>query len=382
MIRLPCHMRYAAAIAAIAGLSLFAPAADAAVSALKAEALDSLKACITKDRDAAFCVAQAVPDGRDGLKACAASFCEAAQRADPLVSEQALDLLKRAALVIKEVKNASAILKAPAGTMQGNAENGIANIRDGRKVEANDWDIASLSNPAGDVAKGVLVQHCARLESNADPSLLDTCVMEAANLLALRVSSIAYRLIVQRLHWPEVEKSAACTQMLRKRYDAYFDASRFQWPWELYINGLPSARGDTPLLCEGFRDVPTRQWIVMHPTLGVRYSGNAEQKVDAAIIIELIGLRRWQWSGAEAVSTRGASLILSYSDQSDAKDTGWGLMVHLNDDVSIGLVRHKSDTNNKVSVVLGYEFGKLVGQDKRAACAKLFDPALCSRVDK
>jgi hypothetical protein len=50
--------------------------------------------------------------------------------------------------------------------------------------------------------------------------------------------------------------------------------------------------------------------------------------------------------------------------------------------VSVGLVRHKSDANNKVSLVLSYEFGKLFGQDKGAACKKLFDEKLCERVAK
>ena len=109
-------------------------------------------------------------------------------------------------------------------------------------------------------------------------------------------------------------------------------------------------------MCEGFRDVPNSHWIVLHPTLGIRYNSDATDKYAAAIIIELIGLRRWQWSEGNAVNARGASLILSYSDQGESKKYGWGGMVHVNDDVSVGLVRHKSDVANssKTSLSTGY----------------------------
>ena len=60
---------------------------------------------------------------------------------------------------------------------------------------------------------------------------------------------------------------------------------------------------------------------------GTRYNSDATDKYAAAIIIELIGLRRWQWSEGNAVNARGASLILSYSDQGESKKYGWSGMV-------------------------------------------------------
>ena len=136
------------------------------------------------------------------------------------------------------------------------------------------------------------------------------------------------------------------------------------------------------MACEGFRDVPAHQWIVLHPSLALRYSENASQKTDAVFLIEVFGMRRWQWKEAEAVNVRGGSIILGFSNQSDAKTMGWGAMVHLKDDVSVGMLRHKSDVDNKVSIVLGYDFGTLVRQDKDAACQKLFDKELCKRIAK
>jgi hypothetical protein len=370
MSRLQRVLRFALAFAAIAAFSPASRAADAA-GIVKPELLAELEACI-KTQNPGFCAKIPTATSREALDACSAPFCSAvASLPAELTSEQARERLQEIARAIEKVANASKLLGGQARTLQGNAETGLAELRNGKTLKANEWDPDSLGHPAGDAARAALA-NCQGAE----------CVAEASNLMALRVSSFAYRAYVQKINWPEVEKSAACTQLLRKRYESYFDATRFQWPWELYVNGQPWARGDTPLLCEGFRDVPTRQWIIMHPTLAIRYSDNASQNLGAAVVIELFGIRRWQWSEAEALNARGASLILSYSDQSDAKSVGWGAMVHLKDDVSLGLVRHSSDASNKISLVLGYEFGQLVGQDKAAACKKLFDASLCERVAK
>lgn len=361
----------AAALAALAAFSPAALAADAA-GIVKPAALKDLEACIKTRDDPAFCAKEPTATSQQALEACSAPFCTAAASLSAqLTSEQVRERLLEIASAVEKVASASKLLGAQARTLQGNAQAGIADLRAGKMLKANDWNPDALGHPAGESARAVLA-NCKGPQ----------CEAEAANLIALRASTYAYRAYVQQLNQEELEKSAACTQLLRKRYESYFDASRFQWPWELYINGQPWARGETPLACEGFRDVPTRQWIILHPTLAMRYSDNASQNLGAAIVVEVFGIRRWQWSGAEAVNARGGSLILSYSEQTDAKSVGWGAMVHLKDDVSVGLVSHKSDANNKVSLLLSYEFGQLVGQDKAAACRKLFDASLCERVAK
>jgi len=360
--------------AAFAALAAFSPAASAADAAgiVKPGALKDLEACIKTRHDPAFCAKEPTATSQQALEACSAPFCTAAASlAGQLTAEQVRERLLEIARAVEKVANASKLLGAQARTLQGNAQTGIADLRAGNMLKANDWNPDTLGHPAGESARAVLAG-CQGPE----------CEAEAANLIALRASTYAYRAYVQKLNQEELEKSAACTQLLRKRYESYFDASRFQWPWELYVNGQPWARGDTPLLCEGFRDAPARQWIFMHPTLAIRYSDNASQNLGAAVVVELFGLRRWQWKEAEAVNARGASLIVSYSDQTDAKSVGWGAMVHLKDDVSLGMVRHKSDANNKVSLLLSYEFGQLWGQDKAAACKKLFDASLCERAAK
>lgn len=361
-------------LAAALALCAAAHAQDGARGVLTQQALDELARCIAAGTPVRPCLSDALANPADAPRSCKLPACEVAAQPGELGAEQARELLREIALAFKALADASTAFQPAARQLQSDAENDVAELRAGAKLQANDWDVDRFNHPAGDTA-------ARRLQSECAPAAVN-CVEEAQNLLALRVSSFAFRSLVQKVNWPDVEKSAACSTLLRQRYEAYFDESRFQWPWELYLNGLPRFKGKTPLLCEGFEDVPAHQWIVMHPSLAIRHSGNAEQKTDAAVIIELIGMRRWRWDGAEAVDARGASLILSYSEQRDAKDLGWGVLVHLNEDVSVGLVRHKSDRDNKVSLMLGYEFGKLVGQDRRAACDKVFGAGFCSRVGR
>ena len=327
---------------ALACIPAVAFAQNAAESILDAGVLRTLAQC-TQPR--AVCVAEAA----QALKNCVAAFCREAERPGVLAAEDAQKSLEEVAAAFGRIGGDTAVLGNEARVLRANALQGVADLRAGKKVEANPWDPATLDNPSGDIGRNAL----AACKPPAD------CNREAANLAALRISSLAYRDLVRRMNWQEVERSAACSRLLRQRYESYFDAARFQWPWELYINGLPGFRGETPLMCEGFRDVPRQQWIVLHPSLGVRYSENAAQKTDAAILIELIGFRRWQWAEGKAVNARGASAVLSYSNQSDATRFGWGGLVHVRDDVSVGLVKHQSGTGNRVSLVFGYAFGQL-----------------------
>jgi len=362
-------------LAAALALCAAAHAQDGARGVLTQKALDELAKCVAAGAPVRPCLSDALANPQEAPKSCRLPACEVAAQPGELGAEQARAQLEQLVLAFRAVAETSTAFAAQARALQNDAEAEIAKLREGGELRANDWDLGRVGHPAGGAAADRLQAECRR-----DP--VGSCIAEARNLLALRVSSLTVRILVHKVHLPDLQKSAACSKLLRQRYDAYFDESRFQWPWELYLNGLPRFKGKTPLLCEGFEDVPAHQWIVMHPSLAIRHSGNAEQKTDAAVIIELIGMRRWRWDGAEAVDARGASLILSYTEQRDAKDLGWGVLVHLNEDVSVGLVRHKSDRDNKVSLVLSYEFGKLVGQDRRAACDKVFGARFCSRVDK
>jgi hypothetical protein len=111
-----------------------------------------------------------------------------------------------------------------------------------------------------------------------------------------------------------------------KHWDNYGHKGQSQFPWELALNSLAFDR--TQL------EPPRRQWILLHPSLGLELAGPriGDLRRLEVLVLEPVGLVRYNSSYS---SYLGASAVLTFPD--DAKP-GIGAMVHLGRLAKLGYV--------------------------------------------
>jgi hypothetical protein len=136
-----------------------------------------------------------------------------------------------------------------------------------------------------------------------------------------------------------------------RQWTLYFDEARFQYPWELWLNGKwMNVRDDRPKdeygRRLGFRTPPRDQWIFLHPNAGLEYVDDAFDgtQFEEAVYIEFIGYNFWRWKGNGDMGTAmGVSFVGGYSDRVGTEDWALGLLLHYNHDISAGLMLHAGD---------------------------------------
>jgi hypothetical protein len=162
------------------------------------------------------------------------------------------------------------------------------------------------------------------------------------------------------------QDAAAYVDLLAKRWDKYFDTSRFQYPWELAINDRRYRTGGRA----GFVSPPEDQWIVMHPSAGLRYNSKGAQNFEPMLVLEVAGLYRWKWNGAEQENLQGGSFILAWTNQQGERKPGWGFVMYRPSNYSIGFIRHTIAGTHTTSLIASADVAKLF-QDKTAVKRRL-----------
>lgn len=141
---------------------------------------------------------------------------------------------------------------------------------------------------------------------------------------------------------PEFHKGLVIAKRERSRWEAYRTQGQHQYFWEVWVNGKVMEKNSCPTLDQakqagkvyiGFCEVPTSQWIILHPDAGLRWShsANKSSELKPALIIETVGYFHWEWdkpNGSTMVGRRGYSLAAVYSDQSSGKKWSYGPMFH------------------------------------------------------
>ena len=133
------------------------------------------------------------------------------------------------------------------------------------------------------------------------------------------------------------------------RWTAYHTKSLAVFPWELFVNNLAYQAAS-----QGFSGPPNYQWLVLHPSLAVVYDDSQEDKMQEAILLDIVGRYRWTWggkNGAEITRPFGLALAMSWSGD----EPGYGLAVHLPRNWSIGVTRNKDD---HTQLLFSLEFGQ------------------------
>ena len=162
----------------------------------------------------------------------------------------------------------------------------------------------------------------------------------------------------------------AHVSMLDERWKTYFAGAHFQYPWELALN---SAKFGRDMGTQGLVGPPSEQWILMHPSVGLRYRRQAESAYDSALVLELVGYQKWTWVGSEMTGVLGGAVVAAWTDQTKRERPALGLVLHLRNNYSVGLLHDSSGAGKKFSLVLSADLGKLF-QDPKALKDRLLGP--------
>lgn len=210
-----------------------------------------------------------------------------------------------------------------------------------------------------------------------EPLRADSCNAALAGSGAAVFHSALFQTVVSWFQKEGREAAVAHIDMLDKRWQTYFDSSRVQFPWELALN---SALFDRELQRRrtdrnnpqgpGLAGPPSDQVIFLHPSVGLRAGNSADRKLDQVIVLELAGYYRWTWRGANADSLAGGSLIATWANSGTEQRKGYGFMVHMPKNYSIGLVQERGNGPKRVALVVSIDLGKLI-QDPAAQKKKL-----------
>jgi len=155
----------------------------------------------------------------------------------------------------------------------------------------------------------------------------------------------------------EVHALAIHVNMLEKRWEHYFNDSRSQFFWELGLNGY--IYGKTNKGKKGLLSPPDYQIILLHPSVGLEYvDTKAGDRFRETIVLEGIGLNKWTWNDSTMKLPLGISVIGIYGDRSSVPQIGYGALIHINNNLSLGVTRRGSETGAILSLDLAKLFLK------------------------
>lgn len=155
-----------------------------------------------------------------------------------------------------------------------------------------------------------------------------------------------------------------------KQWNKYFMDARSQTPWEL---GFNTWLYKDELTQDKFVLPPSHQLALLHPSIVYEYISDAVdgEQGKEALAIEWIGMNWWNLK-----VPLGISLVTTYSDRALVNDVGNGVMIHINNEYSIGVTDHDGDT----SVFVTIDLLKLIqGKEKRVNEYKKVVEEYCTR---
>ena len=138
-----------------------------------------------------------------------------------------------------------------------------------------------------------------------------------------------------------------------------------QYPWELLINGKLYKRNilnSQELDFSGMTNPPDRQFIFLHPSIGIEYVKNADDgsQYEPVLLVEFAGFNFWSYKEDGNIQypwyqISGISLASTLSDRSGTEDVGFGLLFRFRSAYKIGIMKRN---NGDVSIVLGMNLNK------------------------
>ena len=158
---------------------------------------------------------------------------------------------------------------------------------------------------------------------------------------------------------------------LDDEWSYYFNDARSQFSWEFIANNAIYNPPD-----DKFSAPPDGQLILLHPRAAVEYvSGNAtvDSSYNLTGIVELIGYNRLRWrkDGPYSNWPLGISAVASWVPSTPGDDWGYGLMIHIKNDYSIGVTQRNTGAGDETTWIFSVDLNKLF-LDKSEEAKKMF----------
>lgn len=142
---------------------------------------------------------------------------------------------------------------------------------------------------------------------------------------------------------PAIRQTVRAIENARLRWEVYMREGMSQFPWEAAFNSWTIGADDIQF-------PPLRQWILLHPELGVAVSTNRLQEMTAkeSLSIELLGHLWYRWKNVEKPEAGlrwwGLSAVAALRD--DLRP-GIGLLAHYGRFVTVRVTWHDADEDGR-----------------------------------
>jgi len=196
---------------------------------------------------------------------------------------------------------------------------------------------------------------------NKCPDSISQCPETFSVATCVYTHVVLQRRILVKLLEENRDATLAYLERLNQRWVAFNSGGRSLFPWELAINGALIARRSDK---RGFIEPPTRQIAILHPSIGVSGQDAADGDFEEVMILEVVGWYGWRWGGRDGATMKrpfGASVI---ADWNGSNAIGYGVMVHLPKNWSVGVTHHSSAGNSETSVLVSIDLGKLLFREQ------------------
>ncbi len=135
-------------------------------------------------------------------------------------------------------------------------------------------------------------------------------------------------------------------------WNKYFNESRSQ---TIIDRSFTAWRNSEKLRSNAFQKAPDLQYFLFHPSVVMEYVDGAQdgEQFAAALSVEWLGINNWRGCNLGFVKVPcGISAISIFSDKASTTDTGYGLMLHINNAYSFGVVDRDGETGAFLNVDL------------------------------
>lgn len=339
--------------------------------------------CATARADDAACQKSEAEGLADGLKASEVilqlPLCYGAQDENHSLTKEIRALVDKT----PTPENLSLALKKLASRVQDDALYGDQSARDhyAQKARAAASDVEKAVGPGnGATVVPVWQMHDNKtlalpevdVEKTLDASCPDGANVKADPCLGAINSAKAWLRVFQLTERTLTQYAAPALDALLQRsttrlamWHSYRDDALPQFQWEWLLNswrlnkedkgphGRARDKDGQPI---GPMNVPTDQWIFLHPGVGLEYrdrpdesSASGESKTAPIVYLEIFGRNRWSWNEktGEMIGGSGVSLVATYAARDDDTEVGYGLLFHSRRSkaYTLGITRSGDATN-------------------------------------
>lgn len=198
-----------------------------------------------------------------------------------------------------------------------------------------------------------------------------------AALTGIRYATLGRAILFTADTIPDIVRAEEQAKLLMATWDSHFEEARHQYPWELVINSM-RFRNEVKRQQEdgkprGLISAPTSQIIFLHPSVGMEYISKVDKgdRLQPALLVELAGYNMWSYTAkGKTENAIGASVIASYTDRAKLSSTRYGVMIHWNHNISLGVTRGSGSTG----IFLSADAAKLLGSISDSARKAFGDP--------